>query len=101
MNNNKESPSIAPTISQGMTSGFLNTIWVAVLLGLVIWRWDDFISVFVNILLWIYDGLGHIQFIGYNFGLAIIIFTILTRVATWPLNASQLKSAKIMQDLQT
>lgn len=56
--------------------------------------WEFFISLFVNTLLWIYDNIGH------NFGLAIILFTILIRVITWPLNASQLKGAQAMQDLQ-
>ena len=50
---------------------------------------------FTNVLLWIYDIIGH------NFGIAIILFTILIRLITWPLNAQQLKSAKVMQDLQT
>jgi len=57
--------------------------------------WDQFIFVFVNILLWIYDILGH------NFGVAIILFTILIRVVTWPLNASQMKGAQAMQAIQT
>jgi YidC/Oxa1 family membrane protein insertase len=56
--------------------------------------WDLFVSLFVNVLLWIYDVVGQ------NFGLAIILFTILTRIVTWPLNASQMKSTKVMQDLQ-
>jgi len=56
--------------------------------------WDLFISFFTNVLLWIYDVIGH------NFGLAIILFTILIRVVTWPLNAQQMKGAKAMQDLQ-
>src|SRR5512142_1337104 len=49
---------------------------------------------FTNTLLWIYDVIGH------NFGVAIILFTILIRLITWPLNSQQLKSAKVMQDLQ-
>lgn len=56
--------------------------------------WDLFISIFVNVLIWIYDVVGQ------NFGLAIILFTILIRIVTWPLNAQQLKGAKAMQDLQ-
>ena len=56
--------------------------------------WDLFISIFVNVLLWIYDVVGH------NFGLAIILFTILIRIVTWPLNAQQIKGAAAMQDLQ-
>ncbi len=57
--------------------------------------WEFFISLFVNTLLWIYDNIGH------NFGLAIILFTILVRLITWPLNASQMKGAQAMQSLQT
>ena len=57
--------------------------------------WESFISVFVNTLLWIYDAIGH------NFGVAIILFTILIRVITWPLNAQQLKGAQAMQALQS
>ena len=56
--------------------------------------WDLFISLFVNVLIWIYDVVGH------NFGLAIILFTILIRIVTWPLNAQQMKGAAAMQALQ-
>lgn len=56
--------------------------------------WDFFVSLFVNTLLWIYNVVGQ------NFGVAIILFTILIKVVTWPLNGAQLKSAKAMQDLQ-
>jgi YidC/Oxa1 family membrane protein insertase len=56
--------------------------------------WDFFISIFVNVLIWIYDIVGH------NFGLAIILFTILIRIVTWPLNAQQMKGAAAMQELQ-
>jgi YidC/Oxa1 family membrane protein insertase len=56
--------------------------------------WDLFISIFVNVLIWIYDVVGH------NFGLAIILFTILIRIVTWPLNAQQMKGAAAMQALQ-
>ena len=47
----------------------------------------------VNVLVWIYN------FVFHNFGLAIIIFTILIRLITYPLTASQLKSQKKMQGL--
>jgi len=56
--------------------------------------WNLFIQVFINILLTIYNVVGQ------NFGLAIILFTILIRIVTWPLNAQQMKGAKAMQDLQ-
>ena len=44
--------------------------------------------------MWIYDVIGH------NFGIAIILFTILIRIVTWPLNAQQMKGAAAMQELQ-
>jgi YidC/Oxa1 family membrane protein insertase len=50
-----------------------------------------------NLLLWIYDVLGHGP---HMFGLAIILFTVLIKVITWPLNASQVKGAQAMQELQ-
>jgi YidC/Oxa1 family membrane protein insertase len=46
------------------------------------------------VLIWIYDVVGN------NFGLAIILFTILIRIVTWPLNAQQMKGAAAMQELQ-
>ncbi len=55
--------------------------------------WDLFISIFINVLLTIYNFIG-------NFGVAIILFTILIRLITWPLNAQQMKGAKAMQDMQ-
>jgi YidC/Oxa1 family membrane protein insertase len=44
--------------------------------------------------MWIYSGLAQ------NFGLAIIVFTILVRLITYPLTASQIKSTKNMQEMQ-
>jgi len=59
--------------------------------------WDYFVSLFTNVLLWIYNLLGNGP---HMFGVAIILFTILIRIVTWPLNAQQMKGAKAMQDLQ-
>jgi YidC/Oxa1 family membrane protein insertase len=57
--------------------------------------WNTFIlAPMVNVLVWIYNFFFH------NFGLAIIIFTILIRLITYPLTAQQLKSQKKMQELQ-
>jgi YidC/Oxa1 family membrane protein insertase len=56
--------------------------------------WDLLIiNPMVNLLLWIYSVIG-------GFGMAIIIFTILIRLLTYPLTAQQLKSAQAMQELQ-
>jgi YidC/Oxa1 family membrane protein insertase len=52
------------------------------------------VTPFVNVLLFIYN------LIGQNFGIAIILFTILIRLITWPLQAQQIKGAKAMTDLQ-
>jgi YidC/Oxa1 family membrane protein insertase len=48
----------------------------------------------VNVLIWIYDLILN------NFGLSIIIFTILIRLITYPLTAQQLKGQGKMQELQ-
>lgn len=37
---------------------------------------------------------------GHNFGLAVIIFTIIVRLALWPLIKKQLRQAKVMRELQ-
>jgi YidC/Oxa1 family membrane protein insertase len=52
------------------------------------------VTPFVNVLMFIYN------LIGQNFGIAIILFTILVRLITWPLQAQQIKGAKAMTDLQ-
>jgi YidC/Oxa1 family membrane protein insertase len=56
--------------------------------------WDAFVSLMINILLYIY------RFVGGDFGLAIILFTILVRLVIYPLSASQVKSSTALQDLQ-
>ncbi len=57
--------------------------------------WDLLIiNPMVNTLLWIYDVLWN------NFGLAIIVFTLLVRLITLPLTFSQMKSTQKMQELQ-
>ncbi len=48
----------------------------------------------INSLLWIYDLLGD------NFGVAIIVFTALIRVLTFPLTNQQLRSTQKMQEMQ-
>ena len=57
--------------------------------------WDTFIiNPMINALLFLYRLLGG------NFGLAIIVFTILIRLITYPLMASSQNSMKKMQELQ-
>ena len=47
----------------------------------------------INFLLWIYSLIG-------NFGVAIIIFTIIIKLVTYPLTAKQLKSSQAMATMQ-
>lgn len=51
------------------------------------------INPMINVLLWIYSVLG-------NFGIAIILFTIVVRLITHPLTVQQLKGTQAMQDMQ-
>ncbi|MEE8356365.1 MAG: YidC/Oxa1 family membrane protein insertase [Anaerolineales bacterium] len=56
--------------------------------------WDTFITLMITVMLYIYN------LVGQNFGWAIIIFTVLVRIVTYPLTARQMKSSKAMQELQ-
>ena len=56
--------------------------------------WDTLIiNPMINTLLWIYSLVG-------NFGMAIILFTILIRLLTHPLTVQQLRGTQALQDLQ-
>jgi len=58
--------------------------------------WDTIIiKPFIAGLLFIYDMIGQ------NFGIAIILFTVVIKAITHPLTVKQIKSSKAMQDLQT
>jgi YidC/Oxa1 family membrane protein insertase len=57
--------------------------------------WDTLIiNPMINTLLWIYSVVGQ------NFGIAIILFTILVRLITHPLTVKQMKSTQAMQEFQ-
>ena len=57
--------------------------------------WDTYIiNPLINALLFLY------QLFGGSFGLAIIVFTIIIRLATYPLTASSQKSMRKMQEIQ-
>lgn len=57
--------------------------------------WDTIIiSPFINALLFIYN------LVGQNFGIAVILFTILIRLITHPLMVQQIKGSQGMQDMQ-
>lgn len=55
--------------------------------------WTSFVNLFLNLLLFIYKIVG-------NFGVAIIIFTVLIKLLTHPLMQSQIKSSKAMAEMQ-
>lgn len=55
--------------------------------------WQSFVNIFLNILLYIYNLTG-------NFGVAIILFTLLIKLVTYPLMRSQITSSAKMMELQ-
>jgi YidC/Oxa1 family membrane protein insertase len=83
-----------PELPQGFSRETLKTVAVIGILVLAFLRWNDVIAILINVMIFIY-GL-----VGQNFGVALILFTILIRLVTWPLNAQQMKGATAMQELQ-
>jgi len=83
-----------PELPQGLSRESLKTVAVIGILVLAFLRWHDVIAILINVMIFIY-GL-----VGQNFGIALILFTILIRLVTWPLNAQQMKGAAAMQELQ-
>lgn len=56
--------------------------------------WEWIVNLFSNILLIIY------KYLGGNFGVAIILFTVLSRVVLYPLMQNQIKGSQAMQEFQ-
>lgn len=83
-----------PELPQGLSRESLKTVAVIGILVLAFLRWNDVIAILVNAMILIYS------LVGQNFGIALILFTILIRLVTWPLNAQQMKGAAAMQELQ-
>jgi len=83
-----------PQLPQGFSTESLKIVGVVAVLFLAFTNWSKVVALMVNVLIFIYGLVGH------NFGIAIILFTVLIRLITWPLNAQQMKGAKAMQDLQ-
>jgi len=95
MKNPSNKPQVQqPVLPQGFSTETLKTVGVIAILVLAFMRFNDVVGIMVNIMIFIYSLVGH------NFGIAIILFTILVRLVTWPLNAQQMKGATAMQDLQ-
>jgi len=61
--------------------------------------WGSFVN-FIAIALVFFDRTLASLHVPYAFGFAIILFTVLVRLATFPLNMQQIKSSKAMQELQ-
>ena len=55
--------------------------------------WQSFVNIFLNILLYIYKLVG-------NFGVAIVLFTVLIKLITYPLMRKQIQSSTKMMELQ-
>ena len=83
-----------PELPQGLSRESLKTVAVIGILVFAFLRWNDVIAILVNVMILIYS------LVGQNFGIALILFTILIRLVTWPLNAQQMKGAAAMQELQ-
>jgi YidC/Oxa1 family membrane protein insertase len=83
-----------PQLPQGFSTETLKTVAVIAVLVLAFMNWNAVVALLINAMIFIYGYVGH------NFGLALILFTILIRVLTWPLNAQQMKGAAAMQAFQ-
>jgi YidC/Oxa1 family membrane protein insertase len=83
-----------PQLPEGFSTESLKTIAVIAILVLAFMNFEVVKAFMITIMIFIY------RIVGQNFGITIILFTILIRLATWPLNAQQMKGAKAMQDMQ-
>ncbi len=90
----QQQPTQPAQLPQGFSTETLKTVAVIAVLVLAFTNWSAVIGIMVNAMIFIYRVVGH------NFGIAIILFTILIRVVTWPLNAQQMKGATAMQEMQ-
>ena len=61
--------------------------------------WNAFVELLVNALQLLSTGIGGLG-VSYSFGFAIILFTVIVRLLTFPLNWQQIKSSAKMQALQ-
>lgn len=93
-NPNNSTQAKQPELPQINIRETMKTLGVIAVLVLAFANFNLVIDLVVNILIFIY------QFVGHSFGIAIILLTVLIRLITWPLNAQQMKGAKAMQELQ-
>jgi len=94
-NPNNQIKAEQPQLPEGFSTESLKMIGVIALLVLAFTNFSLVIDFMTNIMILIY------RVVGQSFGITIVLFTILIRLATWPLNAQQMKGAKAMQDMQT
>lgn len=87
-------PPQQPQLPEGFSRESIKTLVVIGVLVLAFMNFSVVTDFMTNVLILIYS------LVGKNFGIAIILFTVLIRLVTWPLNAQQMKSAKAMQELQ-
>jgi YidC/Oxa1 family membrane protein insertase len=72
----------------------IKVVAVIAILYIIFWHFDTFIKKPIfNILFFIYNFIG-------DFGVAVILLTILVRLALWPLIRRQLHQTKLMRNLQ-
>ena len=83
-----------PQLPQGFSTESLKMIGVIAILVLAFMNFEVVKAFMITAMIFIY------RIVGENFGITIILFTILIRLVTWPLNAQQMKGAKAMQDMQ-
>ena len=93
-NTSNQTQAQQPQLPRGFSAESFKTIAVIAVLVLAFMNFGTVVNLMVNVLIFIYSLVGE------NFGIAIILFTVLIRLVTWPLNAQQMKGAKAMQDLQ-
>jgi YidC/Oxa1 family membrane protein insertase len=94
-NQKQASPQPQMQMPEGFSTETFKTVAVIALLVFAYIYRIEVVYFMVNVLILIYGLVGH------NFGIALILFTVLVRLLTWPLNAQQMKGAKAMQELQS
>jgi YidC/Oxa1 family membrane protein insertase len=93
--NQSQSQAQRPQLPENFSTETIKTLAVIAILVLAFMNFSVVIDFMITAMIFIY------RFVGHSFGITIILFTILIRLATWPLNAQQMKGAKAMQDLQS
>lgn len=91
---NQTQQSQLPDNPAELFKGSWKTFLVIGVLFVAFTNFNVIVDLMINIMIFIYGLVGR------NFGVALILFTVLIRVLTWPLNAQQMKGQQAMQELQ-